>query len=89
MARGLAEISRMGIAAGAKKETFSGITGLGDLVTTCISQHSRNRSVGEQIGKGREIKEYLIAHEYGGRRRGHCQGGLPLRKEIPCFHADY
>ena len=59
LARGLAEISRMGIAAGAKKETFSGITGLGDLVTTCISQHSRNRSVGEQIGKGGKLKNIL------------------------------
>ena len=59
LARGLAEISRMGIAAGAKKETFSGITGLGDLVTTCISRHSRNRSVGEQIGKGGKLKNIL------------------------------
>ena len=59
LARGLAEISRMGTAMGAKKETFSGITGLGDLVTTCISQHSRNRSVGEQIGKGRKLKNIL------------------------------
>ena len=59
LARGLAEISRMGTAMGAKKETFSGITGLGDLVTTCISRHSRNRSVGEQIGKGGKLKNIL------------------------------
>lgn len=59
LARGLAEISRMGLAAGAKRETFSGITGLGDLVTTCISQYSRNRSVGEQIGKGAKINNIL------------------------------
>lgn len=61
LARGLAEISRMGLAMGAKKETFSGITGLGDLVTTCISRHSRNRSVGEQIGKGRKLKN-IVSH---------------------------
>lgn len=53
LARGLAEISRLGIAMGAKASTFSGISGLGDLVTTCISEYSRNRSVGEQIGKGK------------------------------------
>ena len=53
LSRGLAEISRLGQAMGAKASTFSGISGLGDLVTTCISPYSRNRFVGEQIGKGR------------------------------------
>jgi glycerol-3-phosphate dehydrogenase (NAD(P)+) len=57
LARGLAEISRLGKKMGAKLETFSGISGLGDLVTTCISQQSRNRFVGEQIGKGKTLKE--------------------------------
>jgi glycerol-3-phosphate dehydrogenase (NAD(P)+) len=57
LARGLAEISRLGKAMGAKLETFSGISGLGDLVTTCISRQSRNRNVGEQIGRGRNLKE--------------------------------
>ncbi|MCX5698754.1 MAG: NAD(P)-dependent glycerol-3-phosphate dehydrogenase [Candidatus Omnitrophica bacterium] len=57
LTRGLAEISRLGTAMGAKLETFSGISGLGDLVTTCISKQSRNRSVGELIGKGRNLKE--------------------------------
>ena len=61
LARGLAEISRLGVAMGAKANTFSGISGLGDLVTTCISSHSRNRSVGEKIGKGKNIKE-IISH---------------------------
>jgi len=55
LSRGLAEISRLGIKMGAKNSTFSGISGLGDLVTTCISQHSRNRFVGEQIGKGKKL----------------------------------
>lgn len=59
LARGLAEMSRLGMAMGAKKETFSGISGLGDLVTTCISRHSRNRFVGEQIGKGKKLKDVL------------------------------
>ena len=57
LARGLAEISRLGRAMGAKLETFSGISGLGDLVTTCISKESRNRFVGEQIGRGKTLKE--------------------------------
>ena len=53
LSRGLAEISRLGAAMGAKVSTFSGISGLGDLVTTCISPYSRNRFVGVQIGKGK------------------------------------
>jgi len=57
LARGLAEISRLGKAMGAKLATFSGISGLGDLVTTCISNQSRNRFVGEQIGRGKTLKQ--------------------------------
>jgi glycerol-3-phosphate dehydrogenase (NAD(P)+) len=57
LSRGLAEISRLGQAMGAKARTFTGISGLGDLVTTCISPYSRNRFVGEQIGKGRGLKQ--------------------------------
>lgn len=57
LSRGLAEISRLGSAMGAKVSTFSGISGLGDLVTTCISPYSRNRFVGEQIGKGKSLKQ--------------------------------
>ncbi|MFA5145708.1 MAG: NAD(P)H-dependent glycerol-3-phosphate dehydrogenase [Candidatus Omnitrophota bacterium] len=53
LSRGVAEISRLGQAMGAEKNTFFGISGLGDLVTTCISPYSRNRFVGEQIGKGK------------------------------------
>ena len=61
LSRGLAEISRLGQAMGAKLETFSGISGLGDLVTTCISTQSRNRFVGEQIGRGKTLKQ-VCAH---------------------------
>ena len=57
LTRGIAEISRLGKAMGAKLGTFSGISGLGDLVTTCISKQSRNRMVGELVGKGKKIKE--------------------------------
>ncbi len=50
--RGLAEITRLGVALGAQPETFSGLAGLGDLVTTCFSPTSRNRSFGQQVGAG-------------------------------------
>ncbi len=52
IARGLAEIKRLGMAMGARESTFAGLSGLGDLVTTCISPKGRNRSFGERIGKG-------------------------------------
>jgi len=52
LSRGLAEITRLGISLGAKPQTFAGLTGMGDLVTTCISPKGRNRSFGERIGKG-------------------------------------
>lgn len=57
--RGLTEMSRLGSALGASPLTFSGLSGLGDLIVTCDSLHSRNRSVGERIGKGQSIDEIL------------------------------
>lgn len=59
LTRGLAEMSRLGVALGAQAKTFSGLSGLGDLATTCFSPQSRNRSVGELIGKGKSLKEIL------------------------------
>lgn len=59
MTRGLVEIQRLGVKMGAKKETFSGLSGVGDLIVTCMSRHSRNRHVGEEIGKGRKLQEIL------------------------------
>jgi glycerol-3-phosphate dehydrogenase (NAD(P)+) len=55
--RGLAEITRLGVAMGGRPETFSGLAGLGDLVATCTSRQSRNRMVGEELGRGRKIDE--------------------------------
>jgi glycerol-3-phosphate dehydrogenase (NAD(P)+) len=57
LARGLAEITRLGLAMGAREHTFVGLTGLGDLVTTCISPTGRNRSFGERIGRGLTLED--------------------------------
>lgn len=57
LARGLAEITRLGVAMGAREQTFAGLTGLGDLVTTCISPKGRNRSFGERIGRGQTLEQ--------------------------------
>ncbi len=57
--RGLAEISRLGLAMGAQASTFAGLSGIGDLITTCASQHSRNRYVGVHIGKGEKLSDIL------------------------------
>ena len=63
LTRGLAEITRLGVAMGAKPQTFAGLAGLGDLVTTCISPKGRNRSFGERIGKGLTIEQAQSATE--------------------------
>ncbi|MDR1835081.1 MAG: NAD(P)H-dependent glycerol-3-phosphate dehydrogenase [Fusobacteriaceae bacterium] len=57
--RGIAEMIRYGKALGAKETTFSGLSGIGDLVVTCTSRHSRNRHVGELLGKGEKIEQIL------------------------------
>ncbi len=59
MTRGLAEFTRLGVAMGGEQSTLAGLAGMGDLIVTCISPHSRNRSVGEQLGRGRSLDEVL------------------------------
>lgn len=59
MTRGLAEIMRLGVAMGAKPETFGGLTGIGDLIVTCTSMHSRNRRAGILLGQGKNLEETL------------------------------
>ncbi len=57
--RGLAEITRLGVKLGAEAETFAGLSGIGDLIATCLSKHSRNRYVGERIGRGEKLQAIL------------------------------
>src|SRR5579862_9719185 len=59
MSRGLAELTRLGCAMGAEAPTFAGLAGMGDLIATCMSPFSRNRTVGEQLGRGRSLDDIL------------------------------
>ena len=71
MARGLAELTRLGVAMGAEPATFAGLAGMGDLIATCMSPFSRNRAVGEQLGLGRSLPAILSEMNMvaeGGRR---------------------
>ena len=61
--RGAVEIARLGEALGGRRETFSGLSGIGDLMVTCFSEHSRNRRFGERIGQGESIREILASSD--------------------------
>ncbi|QDU64207.1 Glycerol-3-phosphate dehydrogenase [NAD(P)+] [Planctomycetes bacterium Pan216] len=63
MTRGLVEMTRFGIALGAEEETYYGLAGLGDLFTTCVSPHGRNRRVGQKLGEGMTLEEILAETE--------------------------
>ena len=93
LTRGLAEITRLGIACGAKPETFAGLTGLGDLVTTCISPKGRNRSFGERVGKGQNAKQARKATESVVEGIATCESVVALAKqyhvEVPITKAVY
>ena len=91
--RGLAEMRRLGIALGADEHTFAGLAGLGDLVVTCESRHSRNRFVGEQIGKGRALKDILSEMRMIAEGVGTTESAKALaelhRIEMPIVEATY
>lgn len=80
--RGLAEIKRLGVALGAKEQTFFGLSGLGDLVTTCVSPSGRNRSFGERIGSGKTAAEALGATESVVEGAASCQSVLELAARL-------
>jgi len=63
VSRGLVEMARLGRKYGARRETFFGLSGAGDLMVTCYSQHSRNRSLGELVGQGQRLKDILANTE--------------------------
>lgn len=93
LTRGLAEITRLGIAMGALPQTFSGLTGLGDLVTTCISPTGRNRSFGERIGKGQSVDQAKHANESVVEGIATCKSVVALARrhgiEMPITQAVY
>ncbi len=92
VSRGLAEMGRLGVAMGAHRDTFAGIAGLGDLVTTCFSGLSRNHFVGEAIGRGRRLKSIIgrmrmVAEGVPTARSAYCLAGrhgieMPITREI-------
>lgn len=81
--RGLAEIMRLGIALGAKPATLAGLAGVGDLVATCTSPHSRNRSFGERLGKGGTMESALEA------AGGHVAEGVASCQSVLALAASY
>lgn len=93
LARGLAEIKRLGLAMGANEQTFSGLSGLGDLVTTCVSPKGRNRSFGQRIGAGSSVEEALAATDSVVEGVPTCKSVMALAKrynvEMPITEAVY
>jgi glycerol-3-phosphate dehydrogenase (NAD(P)+) len=75
LTRGLAEITRFGVALGAKRETFMGLTGMGDLILTCTGDLSRNRRVGLALAKGKPLDQIT-------RELGHVAEGVPTTREV-------
>ncbi|OBH60652.1 NAD(P)H-dependent glycerol-3-phosphate dehydrogenase [Mycobacterium sp. E2479] len=85
--RGLAEIMRLGIALGAKGATLAGLAGVGDLVATCSSPRSRNRSLGERLGRGETIQTVLAGTPDGGD--GHVVEGVTSCEAVLALAASY
>ena len=82
LARGLAEISRLGVAMGAQLETFFGIAGVGDLATTCFSPHGRNRTCGERLGRGEDLETIT-------QTMGSVVEGVPTTKAVRALSESY
>jgi len=81
--RGLAEIMRLGIALGAKPETLAGLAGVGDLVATCTSPHSRNRTFGERLGRGGTMESAMEA------AAGHVAEGVSSCQSVLALASSY
>jgi glycerol-3-phosphate dehydrogenase (NAD(P)+) len=91
--RGLHEMKRMGMALGASQDTFSGLTGMGDLIVTCTSQHSRNRFVGYSIGQGKKLDDIIsgmkMVAEGAKTTESVCQWSQKNGVEMPITSAVY
>ncbi len=88
MTRAIAEMSRLGVALGGEAATFSGLSGIGDLIVTCCSGHSRNRHVGEELGRGKKLDEILqamgmVVAEGVPTARGACALAHQKQVEVP------
>jgi glycerol-3-phosphate dehydrogenase (NAD(P)+) len=81
MTRGIAEITRLGVALGAKPETFSGLSGIGDLMVTCMSRHSRNRGVGERLGKGETLADIMAGMKMVAEGVWNCRAAKELAEQ--------
>lgn len=93
LTRGQAEMCRLGRALGAKPETFAGLAGMGDLIVTCLSEHSRNRYVGEHIGKGETLDQVLAGMKMIAEGVPTCRSTKALAEklgvEMPIVNAVY
>jgi glycerol-3-phosphate dehydrogenase (NAD(P)+) len=93
LTRGIVEIRRLGVACGAQPETFAGLSGLGDLTVTCFSKLSRNRSLGERLGRGEKLEDILatsvaVAEGYPTARAAY-QLGRRLKVSTPIIDEVY
>ncbi|HEU4724097.1 MAG TPA: NAD(P)H-dependent glycerol-3-phosphate dehydrogenase [Candidatus Eisenbacteria bacterium] len=80
LTRGLAEMARLGRAMGARPETFAGLAGMGDLIATATSRHSRNRRLGEAVGRGATLSEALAASPMVSEGVGTCEAAVELSR---------
>lgn len=80
--RGLAEITRLGVALGARPTTFAGLSGMGDLIVTCTSRHSRNRGVGERIGRGETVDAILGSTAQATEGIWNCAAARSMAREL-------
>ncbi len=80
--RGLAEITRLGCALGARRETFAGLSGAGDLIVTCTSRLSRNRAVGERIGRGETVADIVKGMKQVAEGISNCETALNLARKL-------
>ncbi len=81
MTRGISEMTRLGVKMGALPRTFAGLSGVGDLIVTCMSKHSRNRYVGEEVGKGRKLEDVLKEMVMVAEGVSTCQAAVDLAQK--------